>query len=376
MKIKSVETFVLSDKLEKSFYFSQWSYSERKICLVKVTTDDGQVGWGEGYGPADVLSAGVDFLEQFVVGMNPLNNEAIWYTLYRRTLDYARRGILMASVSAIDVAIWDLKGKILGLPVHQLLGGKQRDIIYPYATGLYFREERDLTQALVEEALEYKSLGYKSLKMKVGMSIEDDIRFVGEVRKAIGDDIKLMIDANHAYNLKEAIYLSNAIEDLDIAWFEEPISPEFYDQHAELRASTSIPIAGGECEYLRWGFHNLLKNNSLDILQPDICASGGLTEAKRIATLATTYGVELVPHSWGTYVAISAAVHFIANLEAIPGRLVMPEFTMEHDRTVNGLRDLVTLPSFEVKDGKLIIPDTPGLGVEINEEALEKYRVK
>lgn len=373
MKIKSVEAFVLKDKLEKSFYFSQWEYSERKICLVKVTAEDGTVGWGEGYGPADVLLAGVKFLSPFVEGMNALQNETIWYTMYRRTLDYARRGILMASISAIDVAIWDLKGKILGLPVHALLGGKQRDEIHPYATGLYFREEKDLAKALAEEAFEYKELGYHAVKMKVGMTPQDDLRFVKEVRKAIGDDMRLMVDANHAYNLREAIRLCQELEDYDISWFEEPISPEQYAQYAELRAATSIPISGGECEYLRYGFHHLLRNNCVDILQPDICASGGLTEAKRIATLASTYGVELVPHSWGTYVAISAAVHFISNLEAIPGRMFMPEFTMEHDRTANGLRDLVTTPSFEVKNGKLIVPDEPGLGVTINEDALKKY---
>lgn len=375
MKIRSVEAIVLKDTLDKSFYFSQWSYSERKICLVKVTTDDGLVGWGEGYGPADVLSAGVKYLEQFVVGADPLQNEVIWETLYRRTLDYARRGVLMASVSAIDVAIWDLKGKALGQPVHKLMGGKMRDIIYPYATGLYYREETDLAKALVEEAISYKEMGYKAVKMKVGMTLKDDIRFVSEVRKGLGSDVKLMIDANHAYNYKEAKYLCDAIEDLDISWFEEPVSPELYEHYAELKASTSIPIAGGECEYLRYGFHQLLKNNCVDIIQPDICACGGLTEAKRIATLASTYGVEVVPHSWGTYVAISAAVHLIANLESVPGRLIMPDFTIEHDRTANGLRDEVTHPGFEVKNGKLVIPDTPGLGVEIDEKALEKYRV-
>jgi len=375
MKIKKIEVFSLKDKLNKSFYFSQWEYSERKICLVKITTEDGISGWGEGYGPADVLAAGVKYLSQFVIGHNPLNSEVIWGVLYRRTLDYARSGILMAAVSAIDVAVWDLKGKILGLPVHQLLGGKKRDIIYPYATGMYFREEKDLSKALADEAIMYKDLGYKSVKMKVGLSIKQDIKNVSAVRKAIGDDIDLMIDANHAFNLIEAIYLSNAMKDLNIEWFEEPISPEFYEQYAELRKKTNIAIATGECEYLRYGFHRLLKNNSADILQPDICACGGLSEAKKIATLASTYGVKVVPHSWGTYIAISAAMHFVANLECIPGRLKMPNCTLEHDRTINGLRDNVTFPDFDVKNGMLTISDKPGLGVEVDEEKMKEYLV-
>ncbi len=375
MNIQKIDVFTLKDTLEKSFYFSQWEYRERKICLVRITTEDGTYGWGEGYGPADVLAAGVKYLSQFVIGQSPLNSEVIWDTLYRRTLDYARSGILMAAVSAIDVAVWDLKGKVLGLPVHQLLGGKKRDTIYPYATGLYFREEKDLSKALADEAVIYKELGYRSIKMKVGLSLKEDIKNVRAVRNAIGDDVELMVDANHAFNLREAIYLSRALDDFKISWFEEPISPEFYGQFAELRSKTNIPVATGECEYLRYGFHRLLKSNSADILQPDICACGGLSEAKKIAALASVYGVEIVPHSWGTYVAISAAMHFVANLECIPGRMKMPRFTLEHDRTTNDLRDKVTFPDFQIKNGTLVVSDKPGLGVEVDEEAMKGYLV-
>jgi D-galactarolactone cycloisomerase len=375
MNIINIEAFVLTDKLDQSFYFSQWKYSQRKICLVKITAEDGTTGWGEGYGPADVLAAGVKYLSKYVIGQNPLNSEVIWGTLYRRTLDYARSGILMAAVSAIDVAVWDLKGKILGMPVHQLLGGKKRDKIYPYATGLYFREEKDLTRALADEAIKYKELGYRAIKMKVGLSIKEDVKNVKAVREAIGEDTELYIDANHAYNLREAIKLSRALEDFDIGWFEEPISPEHYEQFAELRNKTSIPVATGECEYLSYGFHRLLKNSAADILQPDICAAGGLTETKKIAALAGTYGIEIIPHSWGTYVAISAAMHFVANLDCIPGRLKKPKFTLEHDRTSNSLRDYLTTPDFEIEDGALVVSDKPGLGVEVNESALEKYLI-
>ena len=172
MKIKNVQAYVLTDKLDKNFYFSQWEYKQRKICLVKITCEDGKTGWGEGYGPADILASGVKYLSQYIIGQNPLDSEVIWASLYRHTLDFARSGILMAAISAIDIAVWDLKGKILNMPVHQLLGGKKRDEIYPYATGLYFRDEKDLTGALVAEASEYKNLGYTAIKMKVGLSIE------------------------------------------------------------------------------------------------------------------------------------------------------------------------------------------------------------
>jgi D-galactarolactone cycloisomerase len=373
MKIKSIESFVLSDKLAESFYFSQWEYSERRICIVKVTSDTGHVGWGEGYGPAGVVKAGIKLLTPFLIGQNPLETETIWSTMYRRTLDYARRGVLVASISAIDVALWDLKGKIMDLPVHLLLGGKKRDFITPYATGMYYNHCKDLGAKLVEEAKQYVDMGFEIMKMKVGLGIKQDVEYVKSVREAIGPDIKLAIDSNHAYNLREAIQLANLVEKYDISWFEEPISPENYEQYAELRSKTTIPISGGECEYLRFGFQTLLKSNCVDIIQPDICASGGLTEAKRIAVLASVYGVDLIPHTWGTGIAISAAMHLVSNLDVLPGRLKMPNCLLEYDRTENALREELTTTDMVMKDGKIEISDKPGLGFELNEDAVYKY---
>lgn len=376
MKIKSIETFVLSDKLKQSFYFSQWEYAERVICIVKVTSDTGHVGWGEGYGPAQVIQAGIRHLSPFVLGRNPLETESIWATMYRRTLDFARRGIMVSAISAIDVALWDLKGKIMDQPVHLLLGGKKRDTIVPYATGMYFAEGCDLPRMLAEEAVSYADLGYKAMKMKVGLGIEEDLENVRVVREALGSQMKLMIDANHAYNLREAKQLARILEPYNIYWFEEPISPEYYEQYRELRNSTSIPISGGECEYLRYGFQTLLSAKSVDIVQPDICGCGGLTEAKKIAVLASVYGVEVIPHTWGTGIAISAAAHYIANLETLPGRLNTPECYIEHDRTENGLREELTYSDRVIKDGIMSISDAPGLGFTLNEDALYKYALK
>lgn len=376
MKIKSIESFILSDKLKESFYFSQWEYTERRICIVKITTDSGHVGWGEGYGPAGVIRAGVEHLAQFIIGMNSLETETIWNTMYRRTLDYARRGILVSAISAIDVALWDLKGKIMQQPVYMLMGGRKRDTITPYATGLYFTRCKNLTEKLCEEAQLYVGMGFKAMKMKVGLGIKEDIALVAKIRETIGDDIELMIDSNHAYNLREAIQLSIAIEKYNIGWFEEPISPEFYDQYSELRSKTNIPIAGGECEYLRYGFQTLLSSKSVDIIQPDICATGGLTEAKKIATLASVYGVEVVPHSWGTGIALSAAAHFITNLDVVPGRMNAKACYMEYDRSENGLRDELTQNSLVFENGIIKLGDKPGLGFELNEDALHKYTLK
>jgi D-galactarolactone cycloisomerase len=184
-----------------------------------------------------------------------------------------------------------------------------------------------------------------------------------------------MVDSNHAYSLSEAIALAKKIEPFNISWFEEPISPEYYEQYNELRNKTTIPISGGECEYLRFGFHQLLKNKSVDIIQPDICASGGLTEAKRIAALASTYGVDVIPHTWGTSIGIHVALHFISNLELMPGRMMVPDFLIEYDQTENALREKLTFPSLVMKDGMIEVPTGPGLGIDVNEDILKKYSI-
>lgn len=373
MTIEKIEAFILNDTLSKSFFFSQWEYAERCICLVKITASNGQYGWGEAYGPATMVEAGIKLLEPTVLGENPLENEVIWNKMYRKTLDFSRRGVYMASVSAIDIAIWDLKGKILGLPISTLLGGAHRTKIKPYATGLYFTDHENPAKTFKEEAELYISQGFKAMKMKVGLGIKEDVKNVAYIRKIIGPDIQLMVDSNHAYTFREAVELARKIEKYDISWFEEPLSPEFYHQYRELRQRTTIPISGGECEYLRFGFQQLIENKSVDIIQPDICASGGLTEAKRIAALASANGVDLIPHTWGTSIGLHVALHFISNIESVPGRMYQPDFLMEYDQTENGLRDKLSFPLIEMKNGYIEVPNRPGLGIDIDEEVLRNY---
>ena len=375
MVIEKIEAFVLKDKLSNSFFFSQWEYAERCICVVKVTASDGTYGWGEGYGPAALIETGIKMLEPIVIGEDPLQNEVIWNKMYRKTLDFARRGVLMASISAIDIAIWDLKGKILGLPISSLLGGAHRTKIRPYATGMYFTDPKNPTRDFEKEAKLYISQGFKAMKMKVGLGIKADVENVKMMREIIGPDIQLMVDSNHAYTLREATELARKIEKYDIGWFEEPLSPEFYDQHYELRQKTTIPIAGGECEYLRFGFQQLIQNKSVDIIQPDICAAGGLTEAKRISAIASANGIDIIPHTWGTSIGLHVALHFISNIESIPGRMYQPDFLMEFDQTENGLRDNLSFPKIEMKDGMIEVPNRPGLGIDIDEAVLERYAV-
>ncbi|MYE26819.1 MAG: mandelate racemase/muconate lactonizing enzyme family protein [Chloroflexi bacterium] len=373
MMIERIEAYVVEQELDTPFYFSQFEFRSRQICLVKVVAEDGSYGWGEGYGPATVVKAGVEFLSPLVLGEDPLQVEAIWQKMHLRALDYARRGVLVAAISAIDIALWDLRGKLLGQPVSVLLGGRRRERVKVYATGMYFVHTDDLIGKLVDEARHYASQGFRALKMKVGLGVATDVKHARAVRAAIGADMQLMVDANHAYSLSEALSFARQIEELDISFFEEPVSPEDYEGYRELRQRSPIPIAGGECEYLLAGFRHLLSNRCVDIAQPDICGAGGLTETKRIAALATAFQTNVLPHSWGTGIAFAAGLHLVSTLDVVPGRLRMPEAMLEMDRSESALRENLTHPKFAIEDGRVAVPTAPGLGVDVDPEYLERY---
>lgn len=376
MRIERIETFVAEQKLNTPFYFSQFEFQARQVCLVKVTAEDGTYGWGEGYGPATVVQAGIAYLAPLAIGEDPLHVEAIWNKMHLRALDYARRGVLVAAISAIDIALWDLRGKLLGQPVSALLGGRRRERVKVYATGLYFTETDDLVGKLVNEAQMYAAQGFRALKMKVGLGVETDVKHVRAVRRAIGEDIELMVDANHGYSLNEALRFARQIEELDISFFEEPVSPEDYEGYRELRGRTSIPIAGGECEYLLEGFRHLLSGRCVDIAQPDICGAGGLSEVKRIVALARAFHVNVIPHSWGTGIAFAAGLHLVSAIDVLPGRLRMPEPLLEMDRSENALRDKLTVPVFQVEGGMVAVPNAPGLGVDVDRDALAEFAAR
>ena len=384
MKITGITTYLLSDTLGEAFYFSQFEYASRLICVVKITTDAGVTGWGEGYGPAGVIRAAIDFFAPLVIGRDPLQGEVIWHDMHRRALDYARKGVMLSALSAIDIALWDIRGKALGQSVSTLLGGRFRERVEVYATGLYFtqahaRSPETMRALLADEAVLYKSQGFRAIKMKVGLGIRADIENVTAVRAAIGGgggEIKLMVDSNHAYTLREALELALALEPLSIHWFEEPLAPDDYDGYRELRSRTKIPLAAGECEFLRAGFRQLLEGRCVDFIQPETCAAGGITEAKKIADLAYAHYVEMTPHNWGTGIAIAANLHLTANLCYPPGRMFANQPLLEFDRSPNRLREELLARPFKAVDGYLDVPAGPGLGIEIDEEKLGFFSKK
>ncbi|MBR1242102.1 mandelate racemase/muconate lactonizing enzyme family protein [Bradyrhizobium sp. AUGA SZCCT0240] len=377
MKITDIRTHILQATLSQPFAYSRAWYDTRTAMLVEIETDGGLIGWGECYGPAAINSAVVKSVAPWLIGEDPLRTDFLWQTVYARLRDHGQKGVVIEGLSGIDIALWDIKGKHFGVPAHQLLGGRVRSEVQAYATGLYRRKSGDPQRYLAEEAAGYVAEGFKAVKLKVGFGVEEDAAVTRAVREAIGPGIALMVDANHAYDATAAIRLGRMIEPHDIGWFEEPVPPEDLAAYREVRSALSIPIAGGECEFTRFGFRDVLVSRAMDIIQPDTCAAGGLSECKKIADMAEAFGIRYNPHVWGTGIAIAASLQLLAVLPThTPSSLAPLQPMLEFDRTEHPIRQAILKRPIEHERGIVRVPDGPGLGVEVDREALARFAVK
>ena len=370
---------------ERTFYSSQAAFPERNSLLVRVEADNGLVGWGEGgqYGPPGPVASCInDVLAPLLLHGRADQPVKIWEQLYAFSRDFGRQSAYVEAISAIDIALWDLWGQHLGVPVHALLGAAFRDRVTAYATGGYygtdFRDGPRVLADLEKETAAYAAGGFGILKMKVGLlSVEQDAERVAVVRHAVGKNIRLLADANHAYNAATAIRMGRELEEHCVLWFEEPVIPEDRLGYRKVRDALAIPIAGGECEYTRYGFRDLFVGQCVDIAQPDLCACGGFSEWLKIQALASSFGVMTIPHVWGSGVALAAALHALAATPPSPHTAnpiaLQNEPVVEFDRTRNPLRDELLHDSLVLDKGTLLVPQGPGLGVKINEEVLAKY---
>lgn len=377
MKITQVRTHVLSAALSQPFAYSRAWYDARTAMLVEIETDTGLTGWGECYGPARMTAAVIESIAPWLIGADPLRTEYLWQQIYARLRDHGQKGVVIQGLSGIDIALWDIKGKHFGVPAYQLLGGGLRHEVRAYATGLYRRKTGDPLKYLAEEAASYVADGFKAVKLKVGFGIAEDAAVTRAVREAIGPDVTLMVDANHAFDAAAAIRLGRMIEPHDIDWFEEPVPPEDVAGYRAVKAALSIPIAGGECEFTRFGFRELFVARALDIAQPDTCAAGGLSECKKIADMAEAFGVRYNPHVWGTGIAIAASLQLLAVLPPhTPPSLAPLEPLLEFDRTEHPIRQAILTAPIEHKAGIVRVPDGPGLGIEVDRKALARFAVR
>jgi D-galactarolactone cycloisomerase len=377
MKITNISTHVLGAPVSQPFAYSRAWYDTRMAMIVEIETDAGPVGWGESYGPAYITSAVVQSVAPWLIGEDPLRTDYLWQEIYARLRDHGQKGVVIQGLSAIDIALWDIKGKHFGAPVYRLMGGPLRNQVQAYATGLYRRKSGNPLEYLAEEAAGYVAGGFKAVKLKAGFGIEEDARVTRAVRDAIGPDVALMVDANHAYDATAAIRLGRKIEQYNIGWFEEPVPPEDIDGYQAVRAALAIPIAGGECEFTRFGFRNLLVSRAVDVIQPDTCAAGGLSECKKIADMAVAFGTRYNPHVWGTGIALAASLQLLAVLPPhTPPSLAPVEPMLEFDRTEHPIRQAVLTAPIEHTNGMVRVPDGPGLGIKVDRDALARFAAR
>lgn len=387
MRIVNIETFILRVPLgEKTFFSSQCAFPERNSLLVRITTDEGIYGWGEGgqYGPPEPVKVAIEqVLKPLLIGKNPLDRDVLWHRMYNHTKDFGQKGTYIEAISAVDIALWDICGKALNVSVSHLLGGRQREAVEMYATGCYYRGDQYLDlgktlEALKEEASGYVDLGFKMLKIKVGLlSVEQDAKRVRAIRETVGEDVGIFADCNHAYNVSTALRMGRVLEENNVLFMEEPVLPEDIEGYRRLREKLDIAIAGGECEFTLFGFKNLIVNQCLDIAQPDICCTGGLSEFLRIRAFAQAYNVSVIPHAWGSGIALAVALQALSSIPTEPHTanpiIFQNEPMIEYDRNFNPLRDELLVHNIGIENGKVKVPDGPGLGVDVDMEVLKKF---
>ncbi|MCD7060752.1 mandelate racemase/muconate lactonizing enzyme family protein [Pelagibacterium xiamenense] len=376
MKIAEVRTHLLEHKLDTAFESASMRFDKRVHVLVEIVCDDGTTGWGECLGPAGPNAAIVAAYTPWLLGKDPLETEKHWAVLYNALRDQGQRGLTITALSGIDIALWDIKGKHFGVPVSTLLGGRFRDSVRAYATGSFKRDGVDRVADNAREVAEHRAAGFHAAKIKIGFDPDEDLRVIAAVREAAGSDMRLMIDANHGYDVMEAVRVGQAAAEYGIDWLEEPVLPEHLGAYREVRARQPLPVAGGETWHTRWGMREPIETRCIDIVQPDICGVGGFTEMKRVADMAALHGIRLIPHVWGTAVQIAAALQFMAAMVPNPVRNNPIEPILEFDRTHNPFRQAVVTSPIEHQNGVVAIPDGPGLGIEIDRNALREFAPK
>ena len=358
MKITDVKIYNLRYPLLEPFANSRGWTSTRTAVVVEISTDAGITGWGEGI---SVPSASA--IEAHLIGQSPFETERIWEAMHGN----------IGALSGIDIALWDIMGKALDMPIYQLLGGAFRLKIPAYASGLFKKDKPDITQALMDEAKGYVDAGFPAVKMKIGFGEAYDVKNVAAVRRAIGDDTLFAVDANCGYDVGTAIDVGQKILDDDLFWYEEPITSDDVAGYREIRKALNVRIAGGEMLQGRWAFRDLIQERGLDIVQPDISIAGGFTECRKIAAMASANYVRVLPHMWGGSIRLAATLHWQATLPDAPQALNPIPSLLEFDMTENRLRTALAQQPINAVDGYVEVPQAPGLGIEINREVLEQY---
>ncbi len=343
-------------------------YTSPGFCLVVLTADDGQEGIGWTDDGCQAVKAIIDnHLSRFLMGKSPFEVERLGDVMFRASIPYGRKGAAIEAISALDIAMWDLMGKATGRPVYELLGGACRDRVSLYASALHSIGK----QKVADEARAYVEDGFTAMKGRFIAGPADgpggmlaNLEHFQNIRDAIGPDIKLAADAYMGWDVPYAVQMCRMLEPLNLSWIEEPVIPDDYAGYAAIRRSTTIPISGGEHEYSRWGFQQMLDAGAVDILQPDVHMCGGFTEARKIAAMASTRGLQVINHTYSVpHVHFSMATLNCPLLEYFPSPCWAPPIDTS---------ETLFLGEPEVERASVRPTDAPGLGLELNRERLDE----
>jgi D-arabinonate dehydratase len=387
-RITSVTTYGVSYPLAAPMADAVHYIPARAALLVEVACDDGTVGTGESAiygGSASATEALIhDVLAPRVLGADPTRPELLWQRMLWPSHQLGTGGALPMAIAGLDIAVWDLLGQRAGLPLYRLLGGHS-DRVRAYASGGFYFSGKDAT-ALAEEFKGYAARGFGHGKLKVGrtpetplnpllhmvepgfasVSLAEDLERVRAVRQAVGDDFRLMVDANNAWDVTTALAAGREFERLGVHWFEEPVGTDDRAGSARLAAALDVPVAGYETESQLSGFRDLIAAGAVDVVQPDVIWAGGITGCRRIAALAYAAGLPCVPHVYSTAVSIAANLQFMASLPNC--------YLLEFDQNPNALRtELLTEPIEPDAGAVVAVPDRPGLGIRLDQTTLRRY---
>jgi len=366
MRIEDVEVITLRFDYPggQGFRYAGGVVTSRVTSLVRIQTDSGLTGLGAAYSHPDLVRLIIEGnLRAHLLGEDPLQIEALWDKMYGLTRWYGRKGAAVSAIGGIDIALWDLRGKVEGKPVYRLLGG-ERGVAPAYASGLFWQD--DVT-ALEREAARHRQHGFRRVKMRLGRSEEYDVAAVEAARRGVGPDGDVLVDGSHRYSVEVAQRMGKVLADNRVFWFEEPFPPEDLDAYVTLRRKLRVPLAAGENEFGMQGFREILRAGAVDIAQPDACRTGGITESIRIARMAAEHKVRIAPHTWSDAVALVANAHVVA---ALPHGV-----TVEVDQTGNPSIEALLSEPLRIHDGLLHLSDRPGLGIELNQATIDRLAV-
>jgi D-galactarolactone cycloisomerase len=370
--IHSVSAYPLTFSLgDRGYGSSRGIVQARETTLVKVVTTDGAVGWGESFGPSQALVPLISELGAELVG-TVLDAPGPFAAATMQKHYHRGGGLNTAAISGIEIALWDVLGRTMGVNVATLLGGRARESVTPYASSGYVRADRDLGK--FSAGLEKDSDGLKAAKIKCGLGKVEDRSRAEAAREVLGPSGFLMVDFNGNYSADQAHASIASLQDLDLAWVEEPLAPDDLSGLRLLR-SLGVPLATGEALYGRSSFRGLVTERLVDYIQPDVTKVGGLLEAKNVSELARAWGLRFSPHVWGGAIALAATLQLLASVPDYPHTSVVPEpLWLEFDRGENPLREDLLTQAFSPVNGEISIPDGVGLGVDVDENALQLLR--